>query len=170
MRALETRHAGLRAALAGTGPAPAIAPDAVPVAYWAAASWAAWISLAKDDPDVVADLPSAVRLARAAYAAAPDALGGDLAVLLGTLEAARPGGDRAAAERYFAAARSASGDRNAGVFVAMAESLAQPAADREAFQALLRRAEQVAQGRTDPASQIMRERARWLLSRTDDLF
>ena len=41
------------------------------LAYWAAASWGGWISLSKDDPDVVADLPLAVRLAQRAWAADP---------------------------------------------------------------------------------------------------
>jgi TRAP transporter T-component len=170
MHALEARHPGLRARLARGGPGLELADAEVAVAYWAAASWGAWISLAKNEPDVVADLPSALRLAQIAHARAPDALGGDLATLLGTLEATRPGGERLRAERYFAEARAASADRNAGVFVAMAESLALPAGDRAGFEALLRAAGRAAQGRSDPSSQVMNERARWLLGRADDLF
>lgn len=46
-----------------------------------------WISLAKDDPEVVADLPQAVRLARLAWEADPEWGQGALTGLLATFEA-----------------------------------------------------------------------------------
>ena len=47
--------------------------------------------------------------------------------------------------------------------VAKAEAIAQAAGDRPAFEALLKQALAVSAGRTDLSSQIMRQRAQWLL-------
>jgi len=119
------------------------------LAYWAAASWAAWISLSKQQPDVVADLPKAVALARLAYAQSPGQGAGALASLMGTLEASRPGGSMAAAEAYFAQALKSAGGEAPAVRVAMAEALAQPAGDRARFEALLQQALRDASGSQD---------------------
>lgn len=167
MRALELRQPGLAASLAAPGPA--LAPDLVGVAYWGAAAWGGWIASSKDAPDVVADLPRAVELAHRAWLAAPDFGAGDLSALAGTFEAARPGGSRQRAEAYFARALAA-GNGNPGVHVAIAESLALPAADRPRFEQALRAALAAADGRTDLASRVMRERAERLLAGADDLF
>jgi hypothetical protein len=149
---------------------PALPADAVGTAYWAAASWGAWISMSKSEPDVVADFPRAHALARLVYERAPDHAEGALAALLGTFEAARPGGSAAGAEALFARAEAAGAGRNAGVFVSMAESLALPAGDRARFEKLLRRALAAAAGRNDLASQVMAERAAWLLATIDERF
>jgi len=142
MTALQTGRPGLLAVLreGSTASLAMLAPDEIGLAYWAAAAWAAQIALSTDRPDLVADLPAAVRLAGLAYAAEPAHGDGALASLMGTLEAARPGGTRQRAQAYFEQAQAAGGGRNASVFVAMAESLAQPAGDRSAFEALLRQA------------------------------
>jgi TRAP transporter T-component len=169
MAALQARQPGLRAALATSSP-PRLASDEVGVAYWAAASWGGQIALSKDRPEVVADLPLAVRLASLAYAVQPDHAAGGLATLMGTLEAARPGGSVAQAEVYFARAAAAGAGRHAGVYVAQAESLALPAGDRPRFEALLRQALQVADLHRDLANAALRERAQWLLASADDLF
>lgn len=145
------------------------APDHAALAT-AAAAWGGHIALSKDRPDVVADLPQAVRLAGLAYAAAPAWGQGDLAALMGTLEAARPGGQPSAARAYFEQAQTLGAGRNAGVFVAQAEALALPAGDRPAFEQLLRQALAAAEQRRDLANQVMRERAQWLLDTADDRF
>lgn len=144
--------------------------DEVAVAYWAAASWAAWISLSKNDPDVVADLPRAMRLARLAYEQRPDHGRGALASLMGTLEAARPGGSLAQAQQYFDRALAVAGPDDPSVLLAMAEAVVLPAGDRERFELLLRRALESDQRRPELAAQVMRERARWLLQSLDELF
>lgn len=167
-QALHSRQAVRAPAAAGaTEPLPA---EAVGAAYWAAASWGAWISMSKNDPDVVADFPRAHALARLAFERSPDHAEGALAALMGTFEAARPGGSPAEAETYFARAEASSGGRNAGVYVSMAESLALPAGDKARFEQLLRRALVAAAGRSDLASQAMGERASWLLATIDDRF
>lgn len=172
MQALEQHAPGISKALAGAEPSgwPRLANEQIGVAYWAAASWGGYIALSKDDPDVVADLPLAVRLARLAWEAMPDYGDGALSSLMGSFEAARPGGSRAQAAAYFDRAIAASGGKNAGPYVAKAEAVALPASDRSAFEALLRQALSASALRRDLENEVMRERAQWLLDGADDLF
>ncbi len=174
MAALEQAQPGLRAALAKEPGSVRVPAAQVGLAYWAAASWAAAISLSKDRPDAVADLPLAVTLAQAAYAADPGHGRGALASLLGTLEASRPGGTRVQALVYFDQALASAGRARTAVYVAMAEALAQPAGDRAAFERWLELALQpngaADSGATDLGTRVMTERARWLLASIDDLF
>jgi predicted anti-sigma-YlaC factor YlaD len=168
LAALEQRRPDLRRRLeAGTL---SLDADEVALAYWGAAAWGAAISLSKDRPDAVADLPLAVRLARAAWEREPGHGGGSLAALMGSFEAARPGGSRAAAAAYFDAAVAAGAGRNAGALVARAEALAQPAGDRAAFETLLQQALAAADAQRDLGNQVMRGRAMWLLETIDDRF
>lgn len=175
MAALEHHHNGFAKALANA-PTPGSAShlslpaDQVGLAYWAAASWGAYIALSKDKPDVVADLPLVVRLAHLAWERQPGHGEGALASLMGTLEASRPGGTRSQAEAYFAQALSAGAGRNAGTFVAKAEALALPAGDRREFEALLKQALAASAGRRDLGNVVMHERAHWLLETIDDRF
>jgi hypothetical protein len=169
LRALTLQQPGLAAALASERPL-GLRADQAGLAYWTAAAWAASISLSKDQPERVADLPQAIRLAQAADALAPTLDAGGLASLLGTLEASRPGGSSQRAAAYFARAAQAGGGRQAGVFVAEAEALALPAGDRPRFEALLNEALRVAQAHRNLANEVMRERAQWLLSTLDDRF
>jgi len=174
MAVLEQAQPGLRASLA-KAPAGVRIPSAqAGLAYWAAASWAAAISLSKDRPDAVADLPLALALAQAAHSADPGHGQGALASLLGTLEASRPGGTRAQALAYFDQALARAGRTRAAVYVAMAEALAQPSGDRAAFERWLQLAleppAEAAASATDLGTLVMTERARWLLASIDDLF
>jgi TRAP transporter T-component len=169
LRALTLQQPGLAAALASDRPL-GLRADQAGLAYWTAAAWAASISLSKDQPERVADLPQAIRLAQAADALAPTLDGGGLASLLGTLEAARSGGSSQRAAAYFARAAQAAAQRHAGVFVAEAEALALPAGDRPRFEALLNEALRVAQAHRNLANEVMRARAQWLLSTLDDRF
>jgi len=164
-RALETVQRGLSSPRAES----AMPVEAVPLAYWAAAALAARVSAAKD-PAVIAELPRAVEIARAAYATSPDHAHGALASLLGSLEAARPGGSPALARTYFERALSAGGDKRPGVRVAMAESIALPAGQRAEFERLLQEALALPVPAGDLDAQVMHRRARWLLDRADDLF
>jgi predicted anti-sigma-YlaC factor YlaD len=172
MAALETSQPGFRTALGSSNPKdwPVLQADQVGLAYWAAASWGGWISMSKDQPDTVADLPLAMRLASLAYATQPGYGQGALAGLMANFEAARPGGSRDTALHYFDQAIQLGGERNAGPLVAKAEGVALPAGDRAAFDALLAQAQAV--GRAHPTLQnaVALERARWLLATADDLF
>lgn len=175
MRALEKNNPGLRASLtaaqrqavAATAYLPA---EQVGVAYWAAASWAAYISLSKDQPEVVADLPQAVQLARLAWQRNPAHGDGALAALMGSLEAARAGGSVQQATAYFDRAIADGAGRSAGAYLAKAEALNLPAGDRSGFEALLQQALAVARTRRDLGNEVARERATWLLQTIDDRF
>ncbi|MEY8877375.1 MAG: TRAP transporter TatT component family protein [Leptothrix sp. (in: b-proteobacteria)] len=172
LTALERQSPGFVTALASPDATrwPRLRADQVGLAYWAAASWGGAISLSKDDPDAVADLPLAVRLATLAYARTPEHADGALASLMGSFEAARPGGSVTRAADYFDRSIAIGGARQAGPFVAKAEAMALPAGDRAAFEALLRQALAVSAAHRDVGNEVMRERATWLLAQADDLF
>ena len=172
MAALELSAPGFQARLTqANAPADAVlCPEQVELAYWAAASWGAYISLSKDDPDTVADLPAVVRLATWAWNTAPQHGNGALLSLMGTLEAARPGGSASRAVGFFDQAIALGAGRNAGPYVAKAESIAQPAGDRQAFDELLGQALKASTARRDMTNQIMQARALWLLGMAEDLF
>ncbi len=172
MTALEQAQPGFAQALAQPDPKrwPRLTEAQAGVAYWAAASWGAYISLSKDDPEVVADLPLAVRLAGLAWQVAPTFGDGALASLMGSFEAARAGGSRQQAARYFDQASAASAGTSAGPYVAKAETLALPDGDRPAFEALLQQALAASAQRHDLSNQVMQQRAQWLLESADDLF
>ncbi len=172
MAALETRHPGFIAALrADRTPAPRA--DEIGLYYWAAAAWGGWISLAKDDAEVLADLPLAIRVARAAWAVDPAWGLGALTGLLATFEAGRPGGSPSQALAWFDEAIRQSQGLTAGPLLAKAEGHALPRGDRELFERLLGDALSVPDGPDSPhalQNEVMRRRAAWLLERTDDLF
>lgn len=167
MATLERRNPGFAKKLA-SGALLSLDGDQVGLAYWAAASWGAFISLSKDQPDVVADLPLAVRLARLAWEREPGHGQGALASLMGTFEASRPGGNRREAERFFDQSEAFGAGRHAGVYVARAEALAE--GDRTAFEGLLHQALKASAAHPDLGNQVMRERAQWLLDTADDRF
>jgi hypothetical protein len=172
LRALELNHPGFRQALAGPDVTqlPVLSQEEVAVAYWGAAAWGAGIGLAPDDAEAVADLPLAARLAGLAWQRQPEFGEGALASLMGSFEAARPGGSLRQAEVYFDQAIAIARGRNAGVYVAKAESIALPAGNRSEFESLLRRALEIGAAQRDLANQTMALRARWLLDRAADLF
>lgn len=173
MAGLEIAQPGFAAQLARPGDTLRLRPEQAGLAYWAAASWGGWISLSKDDPDVVADLPLAVRLAQLAWAADPEWGQGSVTGLLGTFEAARPGGNPQQALAYFDQAIVQSAGRSAGALLAKAEGHAQPAGDKELFARLLRQALAIKDEAGSPLTtqnEVMRRRAQWLLEKIDDLF
>lgn len=173
--ALEAAHAGFFAALREADSAlwPVLAREEAGLGYWAAAAWGGWISLAKDDPEVVADLPLAARLAELAGRADPDWGEGSLTGLKATFEAARPGGDRKLAERWFDEAIARSGGRLPSALLAKAEGISLPAGDRAGFERLLRQAVAIRDDANSPQAlqnEVMRRRAAWLLEQAPDLF
>jgi len=175
MHALEKEQPGFARALASPQAKdwPPLRPEQVGLAYWAAASWGGWISLAKDSPETVADLPLAVRLTQLAWAVDPAWGEGALSGLLGAYEAARPGGSRQQALAYFDQAIAQSAGRGAGALVGKAEGYAQPAGDRALFESLLQAALAIRDEAGSPLAlqnEVMRRRARWLLEKADDLF
>ena len=172
MRALEKITPGFKQALIQNDPQllTRLRQDQVGLAYWAAASWGGFISLSKDDPDKVADLPLAINLATFAWKKNPDYGNGGLTSLMGTFEASRPGGSLTLAEKYFDQAIAQSKGESAGPWVAKAESIALKKQDQKIFTQWLNEAIQIAKAHRNLENEVMRERALWLLETADDLF
>jgi hypothetical protein len=177
LRAIEARHAGFTAALRSS-PATAVAQlgraDEAAM-YWTALAWAASISLAKDSPEALAELPRVDAVVRGLQALAPDFDQGGFDSFLISYSMGRPGAVNAAqdARAHFDRAVRLSGGQKASPYVALAETVCVAAQDRREFAAKLQQALAI-----DPAAQpqwrlenlIMQHRARWLLGHADALF
>ena len=137
--------------------------------YWSMTAWAGAISLSKDSPDVVADLPEVLRLAEMAWQAHPQFDHGALASMMGTLELAKPGGKPEAAEKYFNLAIEWRGNQVAPL-ISKAENWAVATQNKEAFTQLLNQAIELSKSQNDLTNTVMRRRAQWLLDNTDNLF
>ncbi len=146
-----------------------IAPADVGLAYWTMTAWAGAISLSKDSPDIVADLPQVLKLAEATWIANPRFDKGGLASMMGTLELARPGGNLGRAQAYFDSAIEWRLDQ-ISPFVAKAENWAVAANNKDAFIQLLTQAIELGKDKSDLSNVIMVRRARWLLESSDNLF
>ncbi len=141
--------------------------------YWTAVSWAAAVSLGKDDPSLVADLPIVSALIDRAVAVDEDWDRGAIHAFLISYGMARPDvtGDRAAmVKRHFDRAVELSHGRAAGPWLAWAESVCIPQEDHDCFVQALHAALGI-----DPAAEpgsrlvntVMQRRARWLLEHSD---
>ena len=172
MLALETSTPGFTKALtqAESGATLRLTDAQVGVAYWAAAAWGGMMSLSKDDPDQVADLPLAMKLAKLAWETKPDHGRGSLSSLMGTFEASSPGGSLALAEKYFDQAIAQGQGQSAGPWVAKAESIAMAKNDPKSFERWLKEAIRISDAHRNLENEVMRARAVWLLETMDDLF
>jgi hypothetical protein len=148
----------------------------VPLLYWTAVSWAAAISVAKDNPDLIADQPRVEALIDRALELDESFDHGAIHSFLITYEMSRRGGAGdpvARARAHFDRALALSGGQLAAPLVSFAESVAVQCQDQGQFKSLLERALAI-----DPdakpdwrlANLILQRRARWLLSRTDEMF
>lgn len=172
MLALETSTPGFAKALsqAGLGATLRLTNAQVGAAYWAAAAWGGMISLSKDDPDAVADLPLAMKLAKLAWDTKPDHGLGSLSSLMGSFEASSPGGSLALAEKYFDQAIAQSKGQSAGPWVAKAESIAISKQDPQLFALWLKEAIRISDAHRNLENEVMRARAAWLLDTMDEIF
>jgi predicted anti-sigma-YlaC factor YlaD len=178
LRGLEVAHTGLPDALR-KNPRAAVAAATkadVPLLYWTAAAWASAISLSKDNPDLIADLPVVEAMMDRALALDESFNFGAIHSFLITYEPGRPGGEgdpAARARKHFDRALELSASQEAGPFVSLAESVDVPKQDAAEFRALLARALAVnpdAHSETRLVNLVMQRRARWLLAHIDDLF
>lgn len=177
LRGLELNHPGFEKALRAN-PAAAVRmvkKAEVPLLYWTAAAWAGSVSLAKDNPDAIADLPLAAALIDRALAVDETFDHGALHSFLIAFEVARPGAGPdavAKARQHFARAVELSGGQQAGPFVALAENVCVKEQNAVEFKALLAKALAVkvdARPEWRLVNTIMQRRAKWLLGRVDDL-
>ena len=178
LRGLELDHPGIGARLrTERGRALAdLQKSDVPFLYWTAASWAGAIHLAKDDPEIVADLPIVEALMDRALEL-DEAFGdGALHTLLVSYESSRPGGASGAEERarsHFRRAVDLSGGELAGPMVALAEAVAAPRQDRKEYEELLHRALAIdvdLKPEWRLQNLVLQRRARWLLDHAEERF
>src|SRR5438477_4243157 len=148
----------------------------VPLLYWTAASWGAAISVSKDDPELVADHPIVEALIDRGLQLDPDFDDGAIHGFLISYESARQGakGDFAARSReHFDLQVELTGGQLASPYVSLAETVSISKQDRAEFESLMKRALAI-DPNTKPewrlSNIVMQRRARWLLSREDDLF
>lgn len=148
----------------------------VPLLYWTAAAWGKAISLAKDDPHLLADIPSVEAMIDRALELDPDFERGAIHSFLVSYEMIRArgvGDPQARSRRHFERAVELTQGKSAGPFVALAEATCISSQDRAGFESLLKRALEVdpdASPNDRLMNAVMQKRARWLLSRLDDLF
>ena len=178
LRGLEVHHRGFGSALRAD-PRQAVGAAqarAVPLLYWTAAAWAGAIALAKDSPDLLAELPLVEAMIDRALELDEGFGDGAIHAFLITYEMGRPGGigkPAARARQHFERALALSGGQLAGPLVAYAEAVCVQSQDLAEFESVLGRALAI-----DPearpawrlANLVGQRRARWLLQRTEQLF
>jgi predicted anti-sigma-YlaC factor YlaD len=178
LRGLETRHPGLEAQLRNN-PKDALMKSKVrdvPLLYWTAASWGAAIALSKDNPEMVADQLIVEALIDRAFELDPDYDSGSIHNFLITYESVRVGASKDFASRsrkHFERAVALTSQQSASPYVALAEAVSVNNQDREEFESLLKKALAVnpdVRPEWRLSNIVMQRRARWLLSREDDLF
>ena len=177
LRGLEVGHPGFGAKLRtdARGAAAALRRDDVPLAYWTGTAWAAHISLSKDDPRTVGEIPQMEALVDRALELDEAFDAGAIHTFLISYELARAQrkpDPTAAARGHFERAVQLSGGQLAGPYVSIAEAVDVAAQDRAAFEAHLQQALAIdadAQPQWRLANLIMQRRAHWLLSRTEQL-
>jgi len=178
LRALEVKHRGFEATLRkDSQEAVRTATKAdVPALYWTAACWGSVISLSKDQPDVIADQSIVEALIDRAFELDPDFDHGAIHSFLINYESSRPGAAAGVDDRtrkHFERAMQLSQGFQAGPLVSLAENVSQPKQNRKEFESLLNRALAVdvnAKTEYRLVNLVMQRRARWLLSRVDQLF
>lgn len=178
LRGLEAKHRGFSVSLRENPKAAVRKTKArdVPLLYWTALAWGAAIALSKDHPQLVAEQPQVEAMIDRAYELNPDYEHGAIDQFLISYESARQGakGDFAArCKTHFDRAVTLSNGQLASPYVAYAETVSLQKQNRSEFEMLLKKALAV-----DPDSRaewrlsnlVMQRRARWLLSREDELF
>lgn len=178
LRDLEISHKGIgselredpKAAVRKTG------PKDVPLLYWTAVSWGAAISVSKDNPELIADQTIVEALIDRALELKPDFDSGAIHEFLITYESVRQagGGDFSARSRkHFERAVELSAGQSASPYVAMATTVSVSKQDSVEFESLLQKALAVnpdARPEWRLMNLVMQRRARWLLSRENELF
>jgi predicted anti-sigma-YlaC factor YlaD len=178
LRGLDASHAGFSAKLSAN-PHEAVRAATkrdVPLLYWTAASWAAAISLSKDDPALIGEIPQMEALMDRALELEESFDRGAIHSFLITYEMARQGATGDPVERsrkHFDRAMELSQDTQAGPLVSFAEAVCVQKQDLKQFDDLLKRALEINPD-THPESRlvnlIMQRRAKWLLAKRDELF
>ena len=177
LRGLEKRCRGISTGLQldPVKAAASIQKRDLPMLYWTAASWGSAISLGKDHPELLADLPAIRALMERGLALDEGYEGGaihEALILLDALPEAM-GGSEARARGHFARAVALSKDTRASPYVTLATTVSVLKQDRGEFVALLDRALEFDPDR-DPAQRlvtiVLQRKARALIERADEFF
>ena len=175
LRGIELRHPGFTADLYADAAA-ALAwttEEDIDFLYWAGASWAASLGAAKDDLDLLAELPLAGALVGRVLELDETYDGGAAHEFFIAYEGGRPGGSAEQARLFYRRALELSKGTRASVHLALAEAVSVQEQDLGEFRALIAAALAV-----DPdlepnqrlTNTIAQRRARWLEGRIPDLF
>jgi predicted anti-sigma-YlaC factor YlaD len=179
MRGLEVRHPGFGAALDNDAESALERANKrdVPLLYWTAASRGLAISLSKNSPEMIAELPLVETIVARVAQLDEGFENGAVPEFLITFEAART--DLKADEQqklmrqHFDRAIEMSKGKRAGTFVYFAENASLPAQNAVEFKSMLEKALAVDTD-ADPdhrlANLVAQRRARWLLDHIDELF
>jgi predicted anti-sigma-YlaC factor YlaD len=178
LRGLEVKHPGFEKALpANPRTAVRVATKAdVPLLYWTAAAWASAISLSKDNPELVGQIPAMEALMDRALELDESWDDGAIHTFMITYEMSRSGatGDPAARARtHFERALALSKGTDAAPLVAFAEAVDVQKQDVKEFESLLHQALAInpdAKPDIRLRNTVLQRRARWLLSRESELF
>jgi predicted anti-sigma-YlaC factor YlaD len=144
----------------------------VPAIYWLAAAWGEAIANAKDDMQLVGDLPVVAALMKRALALDESWDEGSIHEFFITYDAAQ-GDGKAAAKKHFERALELSHNKKLSPYVSYAEAVCVDAQDKKEFVRLLDKV-LAFDVDSDPdhrlVNMIAQRRARWLMSRIQDLF
>lgn len=178
LHGLEVAVPGVTKALK-TDPANAVSKagsEDVGLLYWTGVAWAAAISLSKDDPFLVAELPAVEALVGRAFALDETFDRGGLHVFMINYEMSRAGlsaGAPARARKHFARAVDLTEGMHAAPYVAFAEAVCIAERNRAEFQRLLRGVLALDVAKKPEwrlVNLVMQRRARWLLGRIEKFF
>jgi predicted anti-sigma-YlaC factor YlaD len=177
LRGLDVELPGFRDGLIGDADA-ALArarKKHIALLYWTGASWAAALAIDVNDSELAIRQTTIEKMMHRALALDETFELGALHEFLGVWEAAHAaaGGSMPKAREHFARTVQLADGRRVAPFVSMAESVCISENNRKEFEALLNQALAVDLDKAPEqrlANMINQRRARWLLSRIDDLF
>ncbi len=175
LRGLAVAHPGFAAALRQDSAAALAATGRVDVSflYWGGVAWAGALSAAKDDLDLLAELPLAAAMVKRVIELDEAYEGGAAHEFFIAYEGGRPGGNADSAREHYTRALELSNGARASVHLTLAEAVAIKQQDLAEFRSLIGAALAI-----DPdlrpelrlVNTIAQQRARWLESRIPDLF
>jgi predicted anti-sigma-YlaC factor YlaD len=176
-RALEAAHPGIAATLArDPDAAVAIARRRdVPLLYWNAAALGLAISVSRSDAEMLSRLPEVEALLRRALELDESWQQGTLHEFQIVFATTKPGAapDASRLKKHFDRAVELSGGARSSVYTTWAETVSVRRQDRREFRTMLDRALAVEPGKAEQwtlLNEVSQRRARWLLSRIDELF
>jgi len=177
MRGLAKHHRGIEAELHQDPPRACakLQKRDVPMLYWTAAAWGSAISLGKDKPEMLADLPAIRALIERGLVLDESYEQGAFHEAMILLEALPEvmGGSTDRARKHFARAVELSHDSRPGPYVTLATTVSVLKQDRKEFSTLLEKA-LTYDADKDPAHRletiVLQRKARALLDREDEFF